>query len=305
MRSFLLILTAVLVLLLCAMAWQHFRYLDARRNAVQDAQPLLHSSDAFHVVTFVESGEAADLIGGVSRLARALVAAGGRLVYAGQAAFTAPSAQIGSYDWDAVLLVQYPSHQAYDTAVQQPGVGGALADFRATYSHGMERSPLVNLIIPQALLALRITDLVRGNWSPPALERMPEAEWNPERRDQLREAADRLRGLRKVNDAAVLVFNLTKAGTSQQQEADRAYGLRMLRRMAAGAHGPMHIGRAVVLEGDADFEQVVLVYYPGPGYFADLLESSFFQGIVGDKQLGDNQSVPTVPIRSLLTLSAD
>lgn len=74
----------------------------------------------------------------------------------------------------------------------------------------------------------------------------------------------------------------------------------MITRMAGLTHGPMHVGRAVTLEGNARFDQVVVVYYPGPGYFADLIGSEFFQDIIGDKQLADTQAVPTVPILSEL-----
>lgn len=294
------ILAGILALVVGLMAWQHWRYLNARRNAVQDTQPLLHSSDAFHVVTFVEVNDDTDLIDAVSRLARAFEAAGGQLVYAGQAAFTGSSTQIGERDWDAALLVQYPSREAYDEAAAKPDVRAALSDLRGSYSHGMKRSVFASLMIPQGLLGLWLTDVMRGRFHPAPLEAIPVNEWDPVLRDTIRQGTGRLRDLRKVNDEALLVFNISKAGTPEQEASDRSYGFRMLRRMAAGAHGPMHIGRAVVLEGDAEFERVVLVYYPGPGYFADLLESSFFQGIIGDKQLGDNQSVPTVPIRSLL-----
>jgi hypothetical protein len=74
----------------------------------------------------------------------------------------------------------------------------------------------------------------------------------------------------------------------------------MMGLMAKGGHGPMHIGRAVTLEGDAEFDQIVIVYYPGVEYFADLIQSEFFTSIVGGKQLGDSLSSPSVPLLSHL-----
>ncbi len=74
----------------------------------------------------------------------------------------------------------------------------------------------------------------------------------------------------------------------------------MLTRMGRTVNGPMHIGSAVTIEGEAVFDSVAIVYYPGVSYFAELLASRFFQGIIGDKQLGDTQAVATVPILSLL-----
>ena len=38
------------------------------------------------------------------------------------------------------------------------------------------------------------------------------------------------------------------------------------------------------------------MYYPGPVYMSDMIESTFFRGIVGGKQPGDTLAVLTVPI---------
>ncbi len=70
----------------------------------------------------------------------------------------------------------------------------------------------------------------------------------------------------------------------------------MVSLMAEVGHGPVHVGAAVTLEGDADFDRVVLVYYPGVKYFIDMVQSKFYTGIFGEKQLGDTLSTPTVPI---------
>ena len=59
---------------------------------------------------------------------------------------------------------------------------------------------------------------------------------------------------------------------------------------------PTHIGDAVTREGDAVFDNVVTVYYPGVEYFAEMVQSDFFTGIVGGKQLGDTLSSPTVSL---------
>ena len=104
-----------------------------------------------------------------------------------------------------------------------------------------------------------------------------------------------LRGER-LNTEAAVVFNLSTPGTTEQQEKDAAYANRMLASMAEGGYGPIHRGRAVRVQGEAEFTNVVIVYYPGVRFFADMIQSDFFQGIVGDKQLGDNQSTITVPV---------
>lgn len=293
------ILAALVLLLIGVMSWQHVRYLNARRQLVQDRQPLLYASDSLHVITFLEVSRDEELIPSVSALRRAIEAAGGLLVYAGQAAFTRPSEQIGPADWDAVVFAQYPSREAYEAAASGEGLQKALGAFTRSYSHGMKRPAALNLLVPQGLLAARLVDLLQGNWSAEELKPQPMAD-HGENAAQLDEVVARLRQLQPVNDDAVLVFNLIQSGTPAQESANRSYGFKMIKRMASLAHGPMHVGKAVTLEGDATFDQAIVVYYPGPGYFASLLESDFFRSIIGDKQLNDTQAVPTVPILSRL-----
>ena len=93
-----------------------------------------------------------------------------------------------------------------------------------------------------------------------------------------------------------MIVNLIKEGTGAQQTANASYGTRMLERMAVGAHGPLHMGASVPLNQAHDFDNVALVYYPGSGYFRELVTSTWFQNIIGDKQLDDSQASITVPV---------
>ena len=101
---------------------------------------------------------------------------------------------------------------------------------------------------------------------------------------------------RAYNENAVVVFNLMLSGGASEQKANRAYDRKMVGLFAANGHGPSHMGKSVTLEGDAEFEGVGIVYYPGLDYFISLMRSKFYNGIVGGKQLGDTQAIPTVPI---------
>jgi hypothetical protein len=283
------------------MAWQHLRYLDARRGAAQDRQSILHSTSSLHVITFLEAGEGRDLIPDISRLAKAIENDGkGKLIYAGQAGFTVASSRLEPAHWNAVILTEYPSRDAYEGASQDPDYRDALSAFSQSYSHGMRRNPLLSLALPQALLALRLVDIARGNLGAAPLEPLPKPAEPSVEYEILSKRITALRDLAPVNSEAVVIFNLIQPGNSAQQAANTGYGTKMLTRMAALAHGPMHVGSAVRLEGDVDFEHVAIVYYPGADYFADLLGSRFFQDIIGDKQLGDTLAVPTVPILSQL-----
>ena len=92
------------------------------------------------------------------------------------------------------------------------------------------------------------------------------------------------------------MFNFVKQGSAEQRQANSNYGSNMFSLMAEQGYGPMHLGNAVTLEGNADFDEVILMYYPGPQYFVDMVQSSFFGGISGDKQLGDTAVTVTVPL---------
>ncbi len=298
-RPLLLLALAALVGLGGAMTWQHLRYLEARRERVLDLQPLLHASDAFHVVVFLQTEPGADLLAALRPLRRSLESGGqARVVYAGRVVSSPlASAQLveafgEEVAWSAVVALQLPSRAAWERLVGSEATRAVLKGFRRTYAHGMQRSPWLNLALPQALLALRIGQIL--SWAPSHFPFVPDpdAPLSPETQLQL----DRLREERELGASAILVVNLLKEGTPEQEAADRAYRRRMLGLMAEGGHGPMHLGGAVTLERGTDFDQVALVYYPGVDYFVDMARSRFFQGIVGDKQLGDTQASITVPI---------
>lgn len=300
MMRFLLIPAAVLVLgALGAMLWQHLRYLHARREIVHDLQPLLHSADVFHVITFLELPPGTDLLETLRKLRDAIESDGvSRMVYAGKVAVNAmPSDQLVAafgreVPWDAVTVVQYPSRAAWDRIAASEDHRRALSAFAQTYAHGMRRWPWVTLAIPQVFLRERVRQIVTGAAShyPFVPAQSPEGRWRP------RELADRLRTQREFGMNAVVVVNLLKRGTREQEAADSAYTGRMFGLMAEGAHGPLHMGSAVTLERGTDFDRVALVYYPGVDYFADMVTSTFYQGIIGDKQLGDTQASITVPV---------
>ena len=89
---------------LAMMLWQHARYVRARRDKVQDRQSISHSAKCFHVVTFLAVAPEHNVIEAVGKLRAQLEASGAKLIYAGQAAFTMPSSQLGPRSWDAAVL---------------------------------------------------------------------------------------------------------------------------------------------------------------------------------------------------------
>ncbi|MGE4609787.1 MAG: hypothetical protein AAEJ52_23880 [Myxococcota bacterium] len=288
----------LLIVGLLAVGVQHYRYLYTRRNVVADRQALFHSSSAFHVATVVALSPGQELLAGVRDFVDAIERNGATVVYAGKVAVNAmQSSQLPSAEWDAFVLAQYPSREAYAAEQANPDYQKARSSFADAYALGMQRSPWTNLAIPIGLLGMRAVDIIRRH---PARYPFQPAEKLDRFPSEMRERrAGLVRGLlanREYGKDAVVVLNFIKNGSSEQREANSGYGSEMLGLMAEMGNGPMHIGTAVTLEGEADFDNVVIVYYPGVEYFAEMIQSEFFTKIAGGKQLADTLASPTVPL---------
>ena len=290
-----MILVGVLVLaagVASAMIWQHSRYLAVRRDLAHDRQEIWHSSSAFHAVVFLAVEPGADPLEAVRALKRATENEA-RWIYAGQCISSGlQSAQIGKKDWSAIALLEYPSREAFDTHARSEAFQEARSRFAEVYVQGFERSSLISALIPQALLALRLGQLVTFQPSHFPFQRAEGMDDFPD----AEEMAARMRSAREFGSEAIMVVNLIRQGSSEQSAANRNYVLRMMGAMAEGGYGVMHMGRAVQVERDYEFDSVGIVFYPGVDFFADMSRSEFFQGVIGDKQLGDTQATITVPI---------
>lgn len=284
----------VLALLVAgAVLRQHWIYLNARVNSAQDTQQTFYGRDAFHLITFLRTEEDSDAA--VLEALRQLKSATEpelSWIYAGRvAANGGHSPQLGDKQWTAVALLQAPSRERAEASLSGP-LDAALAAHPDVHVQGFDRPVLGNILLPQMLGARRLVALLRREPSNfPFVRReseltMPEASRLGERM---------LRG-ESMNTKAAVVFNLSTPGTPEQQKKDAAYVGRMLGSMAEGHYGPIHRGPAIRVMGEAEFENVVIVYYPGVRFFSEMIQSDFFQGIIGDKQLGDNQSTITVPV---------
>ncbi len=293
----LLSLMLILVVLML-MVNQHNHYMDARLNAVQDYQEAFHG-DVFHVLTFVRAHEGQGYMPSLRTLVDAAADTEAKLIYAGQVIHTGiRSQQISetfgdSLEWQAILLQQFDSQEDYAAYLNRPEVDAALAGFAVSYTHGFERSAGLNVLLHQMFLAMR---LWRGvTFAPDILpfERSPVAQ-------PVNASAALLQHARDLGRDAILIVNLARNGNAEQQAANASYGSEMLGLMADLRYGPMHLGTTISLEHNHTFDQAMLVYYPGAQYFHDLAGSTWFQGIIGDKQLADTQACITVPITNLL-----
>ncbi len=100
------------------------------------------------------------------------------------------------------------------------------------------------------------------------------------------------RGRRPRHPGRVVV-NLQKSGSPEQQAADAWYVAPMTALMARGGFGPLHVAGTEVVAGSHGFDTIVIVYYLNLEFFADMIGSSYYQGIYADKQLGDVQATVT------------
>jgi len=296
MRFVSLLVLALVAVLVVAMGWQHFRYLKWRRASAQDHQPLLHSSSAFHVISYLRLESGGDLVESLAKARETLKGAGGsQWIYAGKVVLMGlQSKQLGS-QWDAIVLSQYDSREAYDEVARSSAHRQAFAHFDATYHHGMQRSAGLNLAMPMFLLGFRVVDILKGMPVIDPYDRASDDELVG-RNLAMDQARPAIEAARAYNEDAAVVFNLALSGGAAEQEANRAYGRKMVGLFAANGHGPSHIGKSVTIEGDAEFDDVNIVYYPGIDYLISLMRSNFYNGVVGGKQLGDTQAIPTVPI---------
>jgi hypothetical protein len=228
---------------------------------------------------------------------------GGRVVYAGLVGVTmAESTQLAN-DWSAVVLAQYPSRDAFDRWRESADVGQVLGGCERSYVHGFQRSALLNLMLPIMLGAVRLRDLVLRREPILPFEPLADEDALPPIQMKRKEIL-KLDDYRDLRDDAIVIVNLIQPGTAQQRAADGAYTQEMMRGMAEGGYGPMHMGRAVGVEGRVEgehrFKQFAAVYYPGIDHMHAMIGSAFINRIGPGKQLGDTLAVATIPVLSKL-----
>ncbi len=290
---------AILLFFIGAALWQHFRYLKLRRDRIDDRQPLFYSSRSFHAVTYLKMTAGRSALEELSALRDVIEKpGGGSVVYAGLVGPAMAKSKQLANDWDALLLTQYPSREAYDAMTEQNAYRERLARSERTHTHGAIRKVGPNLMVPVGLLLLRLRDILLRK--PSAFPFQPVGEDAMPKLLEVMKEVEQLDAFREIKDDAVVIFNLIQPGNPAQQKADRSYALSMVSAMAEGSYGPMHIGRAVQVEGEAQFSQFVAVYYPGIDHMQAMVGSTFMNRIGSGKQLGDSLAVATVPVLSKL-----
>ena len=295
-----LVAVCVLVALAVLVVGVHLRnHSQLRRGLLFDRQNLFHSSDAFHVVSALKLKPGQELLEGVGRYVRGVEQQGAEVIYAGKVAFPRPrkSQQMPDLEWEAFVVAQYATRDAWEAAAVSEHYMGLKSEFTRVWSLGMARKATQNLVVSLAMLQKRIRHLISGA---PATYPFQPVEVPADRRDEVATQRIFLEQVAAENEAfsedALVIINFQKFGSASKRRANSKYGDSMMSMLAEVGHGPVHLGRAVTLEDDVDFDQVAIVSYPGIRYFVEMVQSQFYTGIFGGKQLGDDLSSPTVPI---------
>lgn len=295
-------LLVLLVAVVTAMFWQHSQYSDIRRELAQDRQSPLHG-ESLHVLTYLTAPPESELLTSLRSLRAAAEQQGsGLLIYAGKVVQNArDSAQVieamgVEVEWDAIILQQFESREAYNRYLQDNHVASALSAFPVRFAHGMRRSAALNLLLPQVLLVRKLQRTITLAPSIVPFETVSGAD-DLEISDLALSMPPTPNGF---GEEAIVIVNLMLEGNAAQKAANGDYGDQMFSLMAEQQHGPIHMGASIPIDYQLDFSSIALVYYPGSSYLRDLTRSTFFQGIIGDKQLADTMVSITVPITDQL-----
>jgi len=299
-----LITICVLVAFSVLVVGVHLRkHSQLRRGVLFDRQNLFHSSDAFHVISALKLKPGQELLEGVGRYVRGVEQQGAEVIYAGKVAFPRPrkSQQMPDLEWEAFVVSQYATRDAWEAAAASDSYMGLKSEFTRVWSLGMARRATQNIAVSLWMLQKRIRHLISRA---PASYPFQPVEVPEDRRDDVANMKAFLGQVASENEAfskdALVIINFQKFGSASERRANNKYGDAMMSMLSEVGHGPIHMGRAVSLEDDVDFDQVVIVSYPGIRYFVEMVQSRFYTGIFGGKQLGDDLSSPTVPILQLL-----
>lgn len=282
---------AFVLVVASVMLWQHGRYRDFRQAHAQDRQSTFYSGDALHVVWLLQLAPGQSLEPSLRRFVGAVEEASGTPIYAGRAAgSTIVSNEFDTSAWDGVLVAQFPSREAYDAA----SLEAVRAPFLRSHAQGFTRPVMINLALPQVLLGVRLVDLVTLQPSIFPLVPDPDVRVDDPRSKRFVELFE---ALHADSEEGLVFVNLIQAQTSEQQ-ADNVgvHPRKMMRAMAEGVYGPLHMGEAVKLEGDAEFDRVAINYYPGVEFFRSLMGSTFIQETIGRYEPSGWEAMPTVPI---------
>ncbi len=299
MRILLVIICSLLALAVLVVGVYLWNHSQLRQNVLFDRQKLFHSSDAFHVVTAVKLKPGQELIEGVGRYVKGVEQHGGEVIYAGKVAFPRPrkSRQMPDFEWEAFIVSQYATRDAWETVAASANYMGLKSEFTRIWSIGMQREATQNLVVALYQGQRRIRHFLSGNSATYPFEPVEvPAERLPQAAAQRALLEKTVAENEVFSEDALVIINFQKFGSASERRANSKYGDAMMSLLAEVGHGPIHLGRAVSLEDDVDFDQVVIVSYPGIRYFVEMAQSKFYTSIFGGKQLGDDLSSPTVPI---------
>lgn len=260
-----------------------------------------YDGDTVHAVTFLTVRSGLDPIEALRTFHRTTRHFRGvRWVYAGRAMVTGVvSEQLGPIEWDAVVVLQFPSLKDQRMVTASAAYQEAIAPFARHYTCAFRRPAAANAALPTVLGARGALRRLRG--AEPVLP------FTPARvdTDGAAEAAFSLDPLvieRNLGVDGAVIASLVKKPAATDRKASIRFVRRMAALMAETGFGPTHLGRVLEssgnLSGDHEdrFDGVALIAYPNLEFLADMARSEYFRQAVRDRKMGDLQTVLTAPI---------
>jgi len=294
LNSLLLVLFVILVATLVPQ-YQHYAKV---RESIGDQQSVYHSSDTLHTVTLIKLQPKGSVSRAVSGLKGVEEEKGGKLIYAGMAVHTLiQTEQLQGIEWDLVLLTQWPSRDAYQTAEASQERENVLSTFQYSYTIGMRRSRSLMGLWPAISMFFRWIAPIRG----PALPFKPATEHTPTQKAKIAEIGGGVKkGCKRVRcgDSGMTVLNLMlEHEDAEKVSANRDYGLSMLGMFGEASAGPLHYGAAEHLtEEGARYHTVAFVYYPSAAFFTEMIHSEHMAKVGAGKSLRDTLALATIPL---------
>ena len=106
-----------------------------------------------------------ELLEGVGRYVKGVEQQGAKVIYAGKVAFPRPrkSQQMPDLEWEAFIVSQYATRDAWETAAVSANYLGLKSEFTRIWSLGMQRQTTQNLVVSLYMLQRRIRHFLSCN----------------------------------------------------------------------------------------------------------------------------------------------
>ena len=282
---------------------QYYHYITTR----PDTQSLLHSPDCVHFVVLLKHSSLQEVLDGI-RAAVADFKSSAKVVYEGEARFPgSPSQgrlqQFYPNGWDGCAIIQVDSKADVGELRNSVKYSKVIKMCEASYHVVFKRNRDSSLFLPGYFGFLRLRNFFTGVKILPFKVATPE-----QMKAGLGSSVDgrgakgrspKLPPMGELSrrDEPTVVVNFDLNGPKTARKANREYGNSMMPIFAELRTGPISMGKVISEEDGIDWDGVVVVHYPTWELFRGMIGSTAWNGVSGNKQLGDHFAFITNPFK--------